>query len=185
MPPPPFDPAADTEDALMARYAESGDSATFEELFHRLAPRMLGYFRRHLSDEAAAADLLQQTFLHLHRARRDFRPGSPILPWLYTIAGNVRREHFRRLGRRPELSFDADHHPEPTTAPSSSSPTDRLVKRALLALAEIDREVLVLAWYEGLDYPEIARVLGISHGAVKVRAHRASKRLKALLEQGM
>ena len=171
-----------SDEHLMEAWRSGGDRRAFEELFHRHGPRLYGYFRRHGLSEQHAQDLVQQTFLHLHRARADFREGATLRPWLYTIASNVRRMHFRTKGRKPETALDPDVHP-PAVDPDASTVQERLVRRALDQLDAGQRDVLVLHWYEGLSYPEVAQVLGISPSAAKVRAHRAMKRLKSMLEE--
>jgi len=173
--------AAESDEVLMERYVAHGDRAAFEALFARYAKRLHGLFLRQVGSRDAAADLVQQTFLHFHRARADFRSGRQVRPWLYTIALNVRREHHRRKGRKPEVSHDPLVHGEPSVAPSTTTRTDRLVRRALGELTEQQREVILLHYYEDLTFPEIADVLGASVSAVKVRAHRGYERLRALL----
>lgn len=170
-----------TDEALMAAYVGADDRAAFEVLFRRYADRLLGTFRRSGVGEAVARDMLQTTFLHVHRARADFRLDGRFRPWLFAIALNVRREHFRRLLRKPETSLDPDHHREPAVAPDASTAQDRLVRRALLQLPETQREVILLHWYEGLSFKEIADIVGSTHAAVKVRAHRGYEKLRGLL----
>ncbi len=169
----------------MERYARGGDRAAFRTLFDRYSGRLLGYFRRFVGRDPVAQDLVQQTFLHLHRARKDYRLGAPLRPWLYTIAANLRREHFRRRGRRPEVQLDPDRHRGPVATPATSTPEARLLRRALAQLPEHERDVLVLHWFEGLSMAEVAQVLGASRSAVKVRAHRAYKKLQGMLEEGV
>lgn len=164
----------------MERYARGGDRAAFEALFRRYAPRMVGLFRRTTGSNELANDLVQQTFLHVHRARRDFKRGRRLRPWIFAIAMNVRREHFRRMGRRAETPLDAELH-EPSQAPDASTATERLVRRALQQLPEAQREVVLLHYYEDLSMAEIAQAVGASRSAVKVRAHRAYKVLREIL----
>ncbi len=171
----------ESDEALFGRYCGSGDRAAFEQLFSRYSERLYGFFIRQVSDAELSRDLVQQTFLQLHRARADFRQGSLVRPWLYTIAANLRREHFRRRGRRPEVGLDPELHPEPSVAPAATTATQRAVRRALEQLGDDQREVVVLHWYEGLSFPEIGEVVGASTTAVKVRAHRAYNKLRALL----
>jgi RNA polymerase sigma-70 factor (ECF subfamily) len=162
-------------------YALRSEPRAFEILFRRHAPRLRGFFLRTCPQEALAEDFLQQTFLHLHRARADFRIGSPFRPWLYAIATNVRREHFRRLARRPETALDPERHPEPSAPPGTTTASERLLRRCLAQLPDHQREVLVLHWYEDIGFAEIAEMLGESETAVKVRAHRAYEKLRAAL----
>lgn len=165
----------------MRRYAIDGDAAAFDEIYRRYAGPLYGFFRRSVGSDHVAQDLVQQTFMHLHRARRDWDPKRALRPWLYTIAINVRRVHVRTLSRRPEAAWDQDLTPEPSIDPSTSSASDRLVRRALDGLPEHQREVVVLHWYEQLSFPEIASIVGSSTSAVKVRAHRAYTHLRATL----
>jgi len=170
-----------TDEALMERYAREGDREAFEVLFRRYAPRMLGLFRRSTGRDDVAQDLVQQTFLHVHRARRDYRIGKPLRPWLFAIAMNVRREHFRRSARRKETPLDPVRHGEPSQEPDASTATERVVRRALQQLPEPQREVVLLHYYEGLSMAEVAQAVGASRSAVKVRAHRAYNVLRDIL----
>ena len=165
----------------MERYVRAGDRRAFEELYRRYSGRLYGLFLRAVHDEAAARDLVQKTFLHFHRARRDYTQGRPLRPWIYTIALNLRREHFRRRARKPETSYDPATHGELTTQPAATTATDRLVRRALAALPDNQREVILLHWYEDMPFAEIAQVVGASVSAVKVRAHRGYERLRVAL----
>ncbi len=167
----------------MERYVARADRAAFNELFRRYATRLNAFFLRSIASSTEAHDLVQQTFLHFHRARADFTLGRPVRPWLYTIAINVRREHFRRRGRKPEVAFDPIAHGEPTAEPTATTPVQRAVQRALLQLPEQQQEVILLHWYQDLSFPEIAELVGASLSAVKVRAHRGYNQLRALLDE--
>lgn len=173
--------AEPSDEELMRRYVLQDDQAAFEAIFRRHADRVLGVFRRVGCDPVLSRDLMQQTFLHLHRARKDFDLSRRLKPWLLTIALNVRREHFRRRGRRPEEPLDPERHREPSVDPETSTASDRLVRRALQQLPDNQREVIELHWFEGLSFAEVADVVGASRSAVKVRAHRGYQALRALL----
>ena len=172
-----------TDEQLMQAYVLEGERGAYEVLFRRYAPRLKGFFLRSVGDESVALDLVQKTFLHVHRARNDFRQGSRFKPWLYTIATNVKRELFRRRRRKPETQLDPTSHPMPVTQPTATTPEQRAVQRALLQLNDGQREVVMLHWYEGWSFKEIAEMVGASHSAVKVRAHRAYKVLREILEE--
>lgn len=171
-----------TDEQLMALYVQAGQRGAFEELFRRYGGRLQGYFLRVTSSPELSRDMVQQTFMHVHRARNDFHLDRSLRPWLYTIASNVRREHFRRLARKPETMYDPERHGEPAVEPGVSSVSDRTVQRALAKLGQDQRDVLVLHWYEGLSYKEIGVAVGASTSAVKVRAHRAYKKLREILQ---
>lgn len=166
----------------MAAYAQ-GDSAAFRVIFERYAPLLMRAMLRELSMREEANDLVQQTFLQLHRARADFDPGQKLKPWIFTIAMNLKREYFRRRKRRPERSFNAEVHEEPAVAALGAARVDarRTLGRALSELPPDQREVIELHWFDGLDFPEVAQVVGASVSAVKVRAHRGYVRLREAL----
>ncbi|MFO0747423.1 MAG: RNA polymerase sigma factor [Myxococcota bacterium] len=168
------------DDELFVRYVRTGEKAPFETLFRRYAPRLTGLFVRSGAADMAG-DLVQKTFLHVHRARNDYQEGRPFRPWIYTIALNVRREEARRRARSREVSVEPERVREPSVDPSTSSSTDRLVQRALDQLSDAAREVVVLHWYDGMSFPEIAKMLGATVSAVKVRAHRAYEQLRKIL----
>lgn len=175
--------AAASDEELMAAYV-GGDRSAFAELFRRYAPRLQRLMQRDLGGAEDAHDLVQQTFLQLHRARRDFRPGAKLRPWLFTIALNLKRQHFRRLGRRPETSLSDEEGQEPAArgADPEARVGDVQLRAALLRLPEAQREVIVLHWFEGLSFREIAQAVGASQPAVKVRAHRGYNRLRKTME---
>jgi RNA polymerase sigma factor (sigma-70 family) len=172
-----------SDEALMAAYRQ-GDARALRELFRRHAPRLTRMLAMHLGSHSDAQDVVQATFLNLHRARNDFREGARLRPWLYTIAYNLMRDHHRYRGRRPEDPTEpARHDAHPGSAPSPDAPLlDEPVRRALAQLPEAQREVIVLHWFEGLSFAEIAEIVGAGRSAVKVRAHRGYKQLRELLE---
>jgi RNA polymerase sigma factor (sigma-70 family) len=174
------DPRSDEQ--LMAAYV-AGDSAAFRVIFERYAPLLLRSMLRELYVREEANDLVQQTFLQLHRARADFDPGQKLKPWVFTIAMNLKREYFRRKKRRPERSLDAETTVEPAVAALGAAQVEarRTLSRVLTDLPPDQREVIELHWFDGLEFPEVAAVVGASVSAVKVRAHRGYVRLRAAL----
>jgi RNA polymerase sigma-70 factor (ECF subfamily) len=162
-----------SEEELMAAYA-SGDSGAFSELFRRLSPALLRVLRWQLSRPEDAHDLLQQTFLHLHRSRHDFKPGAQFRPWLWTIALNVKRQHLRTRKRKPEAALD-EHALEVLDRGAGYLEQHELIRNVQNALATLppaQREVIVLHWFRGLGFDAVAAEVQASLSAVKVRAHR-------------
>jgi len=175
---------ATTEEGLMARYA-AGDDAAFQRLFALLAPRVHAFFLRSFWDAAVADDLMQTTFLRLHRARASYRPEHPVIPWVLTIAGNVRRDELRRRYRLPAEVDQAEIEQEdggPSGGPvaGETDPGDEAeaVRAAIARLPESQRAVLHLHCYEELTFEQIAEALGTTPGAVRVRATRAYEKLR-------
>jgi len=187
-----------SDEQLMAAYV-AGDAAAFRALFDRYAELLYRLVQKRVRGEADARDLVQQTFLQLHRARADFRADARLRPWLFTIALNLVREHYRRTGRKredavsPELldplaaSVGTGDAPASgsvgVTAPEAIERRERLsrVRAALASLPDAQREVIELHWFEDSPYDEIAVIVGASVEAVRVRAHRGYARLRALL----
>lgn len=163
--------------SLMARY-QAGDLAAFEELYGLTVSSVLGYLGRWVGRDRAH-DLAQETFLRVVQARRTYRPDMLLRPWLFAIARHVALDARRTERRRFAREVGVDELPEVPIPPPSADHLDgvRLVD-ALERLPEEQREVVWLARVEGMTAAEIAKVVGASPGAVKVRLHRASARLR-------
>jgi RNA polymerase sigma factor (sigma-70 family) len=171
-----------SDEQLMSAYV-SGDAAAFRVIFERYAPVLTRAMLRELYVREEANDLVQQTFLQLHRARADFDAGQKLKPWVFTIAMNLKREYFRRKKRRPERPLDLASAAEPAVAALGAARVDaqRTLSRVLGDLPADQREVIELHWFDGLEFPEVAQVVGASVSAVKVRAHRGYVRLRHAL----
>jgi RNA polymerase sigma-70 factor (ECF subfamily) len=167
----------------MARYA-AGDEVAFQRLFALLAPRVRAFFLRSFSDATVADDLMQTTFLRLHRARASYRQDLPLKPWVFTIAASVRRDELRRRYRLPphvgEPELEQAESTLVETPPDNGVGDDRTdaVRAAVMRLPESQRVVLHLHCYEGLTFEQIGQALGTTCGAVRVRASRAYERLR-------
>jgi RNA polymerase sigma-70 factor (ECF subfamily) len=162
---------------LMARYQE-GDAAAFESIYGEASSLVERYLRR-MAPANVVPDLVQETFLHVIRARHTYRPDSPFVPWLLAVARHTLLQSRRRFARRWSKEIGMDAYPERATASSSDPLDSRRVEEALERLAPEQRELAWLAWVEGFTSPEISRITGLSAGAVKVRLHRMAKRLRA------
>lgn len=171
--------------ALMVQYQE-GDAQAFHELFEALRSPLRSYLIGLTRNVARAEDLLQETFLHFHRARATYRPGRPVRPWAFGIARYAFLMDRRARGRRMRVIDESLELPEELPVPSRVfGLTDHeAVRRALGKLPEEQREVLLLHHIWGFSFVEIGQTLGIRANAAKVRAHRAITRLRQLLGVG-
>jgi RNA polymerase sigma-70 factor (ECF subfamily) len=171
-----------SDEELMSAYV-AGNAAAFRVIFERYAPLLMRAMLRELYMREEANDLVQQTFLQLHRARADFDPAQKLKPWVFTIAMNLKREHFRRKKRRPERSLEAESANEPAVPALGAARVEarHTLARVLQDLPADQREVIELHWFDGLEFPEVAQVVGASVSAVKVRAHRGYVRLRHAL----
>jgi RNA polymerase sigma-70 factor (ECF subfamily) len=166
-------------DDLMTRY-QLADGAAATALVDLLSPQLYRFFASQLGSRANAEDMLQEVWLRIHRARHTYRPGAPVLPWVYAIAHHVRVDNYRKRKRISLHEFATGELPEPPAENDQTSdlpPFDELVA----ALPDSQREVLVMLKVNGLSIEEIARATASTPGAVKQKAHRAYERLRNLL----
>jgi len=182
----------DRANTAMERYA-GGDEAAFAELYDAIAPRLLRFLRGATRDAFAAEDLMQQTLLHMHRARGSFIAGAPVMPWAYAIARRLMTDRARRSRVERRLfsapSADEDRMHEPVAA--TARPDDLLHARRLEsrlrqrfeALPELQRTAYRMLRLEGSSLEGAARVLGTSVTAVKLRVHRAVVALRAAVRE--
>jgi RNA polymerase sigma-70 factor (ECF subfamily) len=175
---------AASDEALMEAYAQCDDLTAFGQLYDRWSDRLFGYLAR-AGDPATAEELFQTLWMRLHAARRSYGSGRAVAPWIFAIAANLRREEWRRRRRHPEDPCAAP--PESSSAGASAEDEalaverDRVVREALAALPEAQRDVIELHRFEHLSFPEIAEALGEGVEAVKSRAFRGYKALRVLL----
>jgi RNA polymerase sigma-70 factor, ECF subfamily len=168
---------------LMARH-QAGDSKAFEELYRMTVEAVERFQSRWSSNAAERDDLVQETFLQVHRARRTYRPGMPVEPWLFAIARHVALVSARTRRRRWSREVGMDELPQRPAEAEASQPDPILGRRldaALSSLPADQRDLLRLAHFEDLSSPEIAARVGASPGAVKVRLHRIHRRLRGWL----
>jgi RNA polymerase sigma-70 factor (ECF subfamily) len=172
-------PDVDLED-LMVRY-QAGDAAAVSELIERLSPALHRYFLAQYVSRRYADDLLQETWLRIHQIRHTYRPGQPVLPWLYAIARNVRVDQYRKTRRVEDRELQVDVLPE-RAAPGGAQPARGPDLRGILgSLPESQREVLTMLKVSGMSLEEVARATSSSVGSVKQKAHRAYEKLRQLL----
>lgn len=182
------------DQADMARLA-AGHDAALNALMERHGGRLFGFLCRFVGDEEAAHDLAQETFVRVYRHRTEFKPGQKFSTWLYTIAGNLARNHLRARSRRPEVPLEGDGEDQPGLARSlparGGSPADQAerteqnaaVRTAVAALPDDLREAIVLCELEECSLAEAATVLHTTPKAVESRLYRARQQLRQRLSR--
>ena len=168
------------------RAVREGDLAKLGPLFERYHVPLFDFLTRMTGDRAAAEDLVQDIFMRILKYRSTFRDVGSFETWLFRIARNARADYFRQRRAAEPLAEEALDRPEPSPGPARRLEVDReraRLRRALLLLREDKRELIVLARYQDMKYEQIAEVLGIEVGAVKVRVHRAIKELREIFLQ--
>jgi RNA polymerase sigma-70 factor (ECF subfamily) len=176
---------------------ERAAQQSFAELHALHRERILGYLQRLTRDRAQAEDLTQETFLRVSRGLPGFRGESKLSTWLYRIATNVYLDRRRREASRPR---ESEALPEAGVASACAAPAsaagpglpDRLLEASEMGsclrefvdgLPAAYRAVIVLHDLEGLTSREISRVLDCSLDSVKIRLHRARRKLEAVLSE--
>ena len=167
----------------MAEY-QAGSSEAFGRLYAAVAPDLRRYFRSLARDSARVDDLLQETFLQLHRARVTHLRGYPVRPWVFAIARRVWLMFRRTSARRARHEAELPHGlPE---RPAQPGGVERLharseIERALRSAPPHGRRAFLLHHLRGFTFDEIAAQLGIRKGAAKIRSSRAARIMRKLL----
>ena len=161
---------------LMALYQE-GDLAAATALIHSISPRLYRFFAAQAVSRSDANDLLQETWLRIHKVRHTYRPGEPALAWFYAIARHLRVDHYRKAMRTTIRERELDEIAGTAAACAPAGRSDEL--EALLApLSSGEREIVEMLKVEGLSLEEVARATSATVGSVKQKAHRAYRKLR-------
>jgi RNA polymerase sigma-70 factor (ECF subfamily) len=190
--PPPVLSLSDED--LMARVAEE-DERAFAELVRRYQGRLTNLVSRLLNDRECSDDLTQEVFVRVYIHRRNYRRGSKLSTWLFTIAANLAKNEIRRrVRRRNWFSLDALQEVLKDSAMVLADGSEghertlereqlqEAVARAIATVPDKYRLALVFRDIEGLAYEDIAQVLGIPGGTVRSRINRARSMLKRKLQ---
>jgi RNA polymerase sigma-70 factor (ECF subfamily) len=179
----PGGPVTET-DSELRDLPEPADAAGFMDLFWRHGPAVHAYLARR-TNRQHADDLLGEVWLRAFRGRGSYdRRWPDARPWLYGIARNVLRAHWRSAGRSDGVgveSMASDPWPETDNRLDAAAMLDTF-RQVLATLSDAEREVLFLVTWEQLTPAETALVLGIPQGTARSRLHRALSALRSELE---
>lgn len=169
--------------------AQAGDAAAYDKLLRELLPRARRQVGARVSDVAAREDIVQNALVSLHRSRHTYRPERPFTPWFHAIVRHAIVDWARARGRiaRREVSVEPEALPATATESRDSGAAEALspdLERALATLPAAQRQAVELIHVEELSVAEAASRAGVSPGALKVRAHRGYRALRALLGRG-
>ncbi|KGN34810.1 RNA polymerase [Knoellia sinensis KCTC 19936] len=155
----------------------------FTALFERTRLPLLAYAVRRVVDPADAADVVAETYLVAWRRLDDVPQGDEARPWLFGVARRVLANHHRGERRRVALADRLRDHLVDEVVPALELVEEAPVVRAMRRLPDDDQELLRLVAWEELAREEIAVVMGLSRATVRVRLHRARKRLEKLMTE--
>jgi RNA polymerase sigma-70 factor (ECF subfamily) len=191
------EPASASDEDLLVRYRDARRPEDFAELFRRHSSALGRYLTRYLGDAALVEDVLQDTFFQIHAKCGLYRDGWAARPWLYAIAIHRAIDALRRSTRLPVVRLESPHRADEAgsfvelLASAEPGPLDELQRQerqrwvceCVARLPDLQRQVLVLNYFQGLTYAEIVVLLGISLGTVKSRLHGALERLRKMANQ--
>jgi RNA polymerase sigma-70 factor (ECF subfamily) len=179
-----------SDEELFADY-RGGDDAAFERIYERRYAELTAFLRRRLPLGAQhdAEDLAETALYKAAAQAQGFDPErGAFRPWLYAIATNLRRDLLRSWTRRLEKLWHANAEDCSEAVDPRDSAEERLLReerltRALAALTERQRDVVLLTCWEGFSYAETAKILGMQPGTVGAHRDKALKRLRRFLEE--
>ena len=187
-----------SDEALIGAHRQ-GDLTAFDELIRRYADSLFGYLMKLCGNRQQAEDVFQETFIRVHHKANSFRGQGRFKSWLFSIASNVAIDELRKRQRAPQtVSLNASNDcdgsdclelPVVEIAEKPNDPSQAAVlaeqkaqvRQAIEQLPTRQRATVVLAYYQGLSYRQVAEVLGCSLGTVKSQMYRALKTLAGLL----
>ena len=179
-----------TDEELIALF-QAGTEQAFILLVDRYKDRLLNFVYRFLNDMTDAEDLVQETFLKVYKNKHAYREIAKFSTWIYTIAGNLARSELRKRKRRKtytmsDMSYD-DHEFNPvdpgkdTEGIVFNSYAGEEIMKAITALQEPFKTIIILRDIQELSYEDISTILDIPMGTVKSRVNRARLKLQETL----
>ena len=175
-----------TDEQLMARAAAGSDTA-FEELYRRYARRLKGFFFMQLGgDEELAADATHDVFLRAYEARSRYQEGRKVDTWLFTIAYNICKNHYRSNAYEAQLLASLDAEPvssQQIEVELDAAALDQALEQVLAELPAPLHQIFSLHYQEDLTIPQVAEIAGIPEGTVKSRLHKTMNIIRKKLKQ--
>lgn len=178
-----------TDEQLMERVSANDDDRAFDELYHRHARRVMGFFYRQMNhDEERASDLMQDTFLRVWAARQLWTGETEFLPWIFTIAYNICKNEYRHNGYKTDyeqyvLSTQEEDYADDADVEIDAEIFDKALQSVLDTMPPDMRTLFSMRFEEELTVPQISIVMGIPQGTVKSRIHSLTRILKDKLKQ--
>lgn len=192
-------PPGQTDEDLMERFRDEGDTAAFETLLKRHERPVFNFIRRMVRDDELANDLLQESFLRVVKSASSYSRKARFTTWLYTIARNQSIDSLRKAKHRRTVSLDApmkggdkgdrtlmERIPgksEDAHVRYDAQEMTARIQEAVDQLSEEQREVFMMRQFKGLPFKEIAEVVGVSENTIKSRMRYALESLRLALAE--
>ncbi len=168
-------------EATMTGPVSEGGSAAFSEFFEGSRRRAYSFALHLVGNSDEAMDITQEAYLRLHRRWPASSSEHDPTAWLYAVIRNLAIDFLRRRARRPENGLDHVTLRCPSAGPEAAAERNELAARLWGAIGNLppeQREILLLRDWHGLDYAQIAEVLGLSMGTASSRLHHAREKVR-------
>ena len=187
------DPSSNEVDNERMIELSKGDDLALSRIMDRWQAPVISYLYRTTGNYETAKDLAQEVFVRLYRNRRRYRPGGNFSSYIFTIATNLAKNHFRWRARHPEVQLEEGPEVQlvgevgdGTAQIDPSSYIEKVedggqIRIAVLALPEKLRFPIILFYYHDMTQVQIAEILNCSEKAVETRLYRARKSLRSVL----
>jgi RNA polymerase sigma factor (sigma-70 family) len=185
---------ANYSDEDLMEYFQKGKEPAFNELVKRYTDRLHNFLYRYTHNHQDCEDLVQETFLRVHKSKQSYERIAKFSTWMYTIALNLAKSLYKKKKRMQKVSIHKDET-DPNDFEMNIEDTNILqdeelhqklslekLEKALMALAPEFREVVVYRDLQELSYDEIAEITGVAMGTVKSRINRGRAQVQAMIE---
>lgn len=169
-----------TEESLMVA-VKKGDLDKSSVLFEQYHQQLYGFFIKMTRDKEVARDLVQNVFYRMLKYRKSYNESHPFKAWIYQIARNAYADHLRKNKMQVSDYQNIEQvggSEEGIEGQMEEDEKKNQLYRSLNMLSEDDRQLLVLSRFQKMKYEEIAKVMNYSVANVKVKVHRAIKKLR-------
>lgn len=163
---------------------KDGSLDYLNEIFNRYSKRLYNYFLKSTLDKAESDDLIQELFIRVIKYKKSFKEGHVFEYWVFQIARNMLKDHFRKLKVHNDKFNLVDQVPEfENEEDKSMEDRERHLYQAMQGLPTDKRELLVLSKFQGMKYEEIAKLKETTVANIKVQVHRTIKELRSIYFQ--
>lgn len=166
-----------TDEEIMKLVA-LGDLDKLTILFERYHVRIYNFFNKMLQNKMISEDLTQDVFVKIMKYRSSYKNGN-FTSWIYTVARNIFSSYYQNQKKERSNLIEDDKIAANETLVNNDNQEDiDHLQKALLLLNHSDRELIIMHRFQEINYHQIAEIVGSNENAVKVKAHRALKKLK-------
>lgn len=167
-----------TDEQLMS-LVKAGQLDYLNELFSRYSKRIYNYFLKSTLERADSDDLTQDLFIRVMKYRNSYKEGHSFQFWIFQIARNMVKDHFRKMKIHKDQFNPVEVMPEVEDDNGNGElERERKLHLAMKSLPDEKRELLVLSKFQGMKYEQIATMRETSVSNIKVQVHRTIKELR-------